>query len=210
MNKSTPINQLPAVQQQNMFVNDQQRNMVTQAQQAISNSTIPQNTQLPADVINEDDATIQDMLNNLSSQQDSVSSHGNMPPQYNPQIPPHVQQSPQEELMRLAAANNLNINQLNQLMSGYGPSGYPSMPSNFVGPAPTQGYAKHLSGLKQVFSNELKLAGLVFLVVILVQFVPFHSFIGKYVAIDKIPYNDVILRAIIASLVVVVFKKLLG
>lgn len=203
MNKSTPINQLPIAGQQNMFVNDQQRNMVTQAQQAIGNSTLPQNTQLPSEVINEDDAAIQDMLNNLS-QQDAQPSQYMQPSVQMPQI-----QSPQEELMRLAAANNLNINQLNQLMSGYGPGGYAPPASHFVQP-PAQGYAKHLSGLKHVFSNELKLAGLVFFVVLIVQFVPFHRYIGRYVAIDKIPYNEVVLRAIIATLVVVVFKKLLG
>ena len=207
MNKSTPINQLPVSSQQNLFVNDQQRHMVQQAQQAIGNSPLPQNTQLPSEVINEDDAAIQDMLNNLSHQ-----DGGREAPQYMPQMPPmQMQQSPQEELMRLAAANNLNINQLNQLMSGYGPPGYASGPSQFVQQAPpVQGYAKHLSGLKHIFSNELKLAGLVFFVVILVQFVPFHRYIGKYISIENIPYNEILLRAIIASLVVVVFKKLLG
>lgn len=208
MNKSTPINQLPAVSQQNMFVNDQQRHIVTQAQQAIGNSTLPQNTQLPSEVINEDDAAIQDMLNNLSSQQEPPQGG---PPQYSPHIPlptGHTQ-SPQEELMRIAAANNLNINQLNQLMNGYGaPPSYPPSAAQFQ--PHVQGYARHLAGLKNVFSSELKLAGLVFLVVILVQFVPFHRYIGKYVAIDKIPYNEIVLRAIVASLVVVVFKKLLA
>ena len=209
MNKSTPINQLPAIaQQQNLFVNDQQRHMVTQAQQAIGNSTLPQNTQLPSEVINEDDAAIQDMLNNLSSQQEAPQG---APPQYNPNIQIPQVQSPQEELMRIAAANNLNINQLNQLMSGYGaPPSYASSMSGQFAVSQPQGYAKHLAGLKNVFSSELRLAGLVFVVVILVQFVPFHSYIGRYIAIDKIPYNEVVLRAIIASLVVVVFKKLFG
>jgi hypothetical protein len=188
--------------------------MVQQAQQAIGNNPLPQNTQLPSEVINEDDAAIQDMLNNLSHQDGGAHQEGGRDaPQYMPQIPPmQMQQSPQEELMRLAAANNLNINQLNQLMNGYGPPGYPSGPSQFVQQQapPVQGYARHLSGLKHVFSNELKLAGLVFFVVILVQFVPFHRYIGKYISIENIPYNEILLRAIIASLVVVVFKKMLG
>lgn len=210
MNKSTPINQLPSqnVPQQNIFVNDQQRNMITQAQQAIGNSTLPQNTQLPSEVINEDDTAIQDMLNNLSSQQDTQSHQQQMPPVYSSQV-----QSPQEELMRFAAMNNLNINQLNSLMSGYGPPPFMRSMQDSPPPPPSfykqsqQGYMKQLT---HIFSSEMKLAGLVFLVVIVIQLLPLHKYIGRYIAVDRIPYHDVLLRAIVAALLIVITKKLVG
>lgn len=195
MNKSTPINQLPSQLSapQNSFVNDQQRHMITQAQHAISTSQMPQNTQLAPEIMNEDDVAIQDMLNNLNT--------GGIQQQDQQQIPMHTQ----DELLQRLAANNVNVN---SLMSGYGPQAY-SMPQQQFASMPSVPTfsAKTITSL---FQNELKLVGLVFLVVLLVQFVPFHQYVGKYFAIDKIPYHNVILRAIVASLLVVIGKKLLG
>jgi hypothetical protein len=70
MNKSTPISQLPsAMQAQNTFVNDQQKQMIQNAQQAIQNINLPQNTQIQQDIVNDDDATIQEVLNHINSSQ---------------------------------------------------------------------------------------------------------------------------------------------
>lgn len=192
MNKSTPINQLPNQLSvpQNTFVNDQQRQMITQAQQAISTSQMPQNTQISSDILAEDDATIQDMLNNLNSGQQ----------QEMPQIPVHSQD---ELYQRLAATNNVVYNQLPQQPPSY----MPQAPPTAVQPTATSGFSSKT--LTTLIQNEFKLVGLVFLVVLLVQFIPFHKYIGRYIAIEKLPYHDVILRAIIASLLVVVIKKLI-
>jgi hypothetical protein len=165
--------------------------MITQAQQAISTSQMPQNTQLAPEIMNEDDAAIQDMLNNLNT---GVIQE----PQ---QIPVHTQ----DELIQRLSANNVNVN---TLMNGYGlPQTY-SMPQQqqFVPVTPSFS-AKTLTNLLQ---SEFKLVGLVFLVVIVVQFIPFHKYVGRYFSIDKIPYHDVILRAIVAALIVVIGKKLVG
>lgn len=197
MNKSTPISQLPSQatnsNSQNAFVNDQQRQMITQAQNAISNSTLPQNTQISNDVIQEDDIAIQDMLNNLTSQHEPM-----------PQQSYGAPQTAQEELMRLAAMNNLNMHQLNTLMNGYGP------PPMAAGHAPAgsspSGYAQQFSSL---FTKDLKLAAVVFFAVLLIQFLPISSIVGRYVAIEKIPYHDVLLRAMLAALLVVVVSSVL-
>ena len=66
MNKSTPLSQLPSTPSQGNFVNDQQRQMITQAQQAIQTSTFPQNTQISSDIVNDDDPTIQEVLNQFN------------------------------------------------------------------------------------------------------------------------------------------------
>lgn len=195
MSKSTPINQLPSqMASQNTFVNDQQRQMITQAQQAIGNSTMPQNTTLPNDILNEDDSVIQDMLNNLNSgqQQQAVQLQD-------------LQQ--QEDFLRMAAMNNMNINQV-MPQQHYMP---PPTPAFFMPPAaaavPLQPsmHQKFMS----LLTSEFKLAGLVFAIVIIVQLVPFHRYISKYVAIEKIPYHDIVLRGILAALGVIIVKKMM-
>jgi hypothetical protein len=200
MNKSTPINQLPSqlAAGQNTFINDQQRQMITNAQHAITTSQMPQNTQLAPEIMTDDDAAIQDMLNNLNNQPE-------LPPQLNQQVPVHTQE---ELIQRLAAANNLNVN---KLMNGYGPQAYmPSQQQQQQYMASTQPQPFSTKMFMNILKSEVKLIGLVFVAVILVHFVPFHTYVGRYLAIYKIPYNEIILRAIVASLIVVIGKKLIG
>lgn len=195
MSKSTPINQLPSqMGPQNTFVNDQQRQMITQAQQAIGNSQMPQNTTLPNDILNEDDSVIQDMLNNLSANQQQQQD---------------LQQ--QEEFLRMAALNHMNINQvMQQPQQQYmpPPSQQYFMPPMTPAAAPTQ-QLNMQQKFMSLMTSEFKLAGLVFAVVIIVQFVPFHRYLSKYIAIEKIPYHDIILRGILAALAVIIAKKLI-
>ena len=193
MSKSTPINQLPApIPTQNTFVNEQQRQMITQAQQAISNSQMPQNTQMSPDILNEDDAVIQDMLNNLNSQQEPnhMANHA------------VLQQQQQEELLRMAAMNNMNINQLYQQSTMNAP---PQIMQSSQQQMPT-----FLVQAKQMFGNEMKLVGIVFLAVIMAQLIPFQKYISRYIAIEKIPYHDIILKASIAAILVVIVKRLIN
>lgn len=210
MNKSTPINQLPVQQgSQPSFVSDQQRNMITQAQQAIGNSTMPQNTQLQSEILNEDDSVIQDMLNNLNSSQPDaqlpsyIQQHQQQQQQQQQMQQNQLQQQQQDELMRLAAMNNLNIN---QLMSGYGPNPSGSYTTPSIVMPQVNNYTKQFTGL---FTNEIKLIGIVFLVVIVVQFIPIHQYVGRYISIEKIPYHDIILKASLTASLVVILKKLL-
>lgn len=193
MSKSTPINQLPSqMGNQNTFVNDQQRQMITQAQQAIGNSTMPQNTSLPNDILNEDDSVIQDMLNNLNANQQQQQD---------------LQQ--QEEFLRMAALNHMNINQvMQQPQQQYMPP--PAQPFFMPPPvAPTPLQPNIQQKFMSLLTSEFKLAGLIFAVVIIVQFVPFHRYLSKYIAIEKIPYHDIILRGILAALAVIIAKKML-
>jgi hypothetical protein len=200
MNKSTPINQLPLQQNpQNLFVNDQQRQIITQAQQAINNSTMPQNTQLSNEIISDDDNAIQDMLNNLnsSSQQPDL--------QYIQQQQ-QLQQQQDEYLARISAMNNLNINQFAASPASQVYSNNLLLQQQQHVPKTTEGFVNQFT---QLLTDDFKLAGIVFLVVIVVQFIPFHKYISKYIAIDKIPYHDVIFKGIMASLLVIIVNKLI-
>ena len=57
------------------------------------------------------------------------------------------------------------------------------------------------------FADDLKLAGLVFTITILVHFIPIDKYVSKYFNIQNIPYHEVILRAIMIALFVVLIKK---
>jgi hypothetical protein len=155
---------------------------------------MPQNTQLPAEILNEDDSVIQDMLNNLNSSG-------------TPEVSIPQQQPSQDDFIRLAAMNNMNINQMYnpyvQQAGGIAPQSFPMAQQQ---PLHTSSFTKQFA---HIFSNEFKLAGVVFVAVIVVHFVPFHTYVSKYIAIDKIPYHDILFRAIVAALLVIVAKKML-
>lgn len=179
---STPINQLPnASQQDNVFVNDQQKQYIAQAQQAISKSPMPQSS---GDIINDDDMIVQDILNQINN--DAVSKSATIPPSI-PMIP---QQMP-------------NWNPLMQQQQ----MGIQSQ----MGPQPQiQATVQHISSLPfnhlKLFADDLQLAGIVFFAVIIAHFIPLCSFIGKYISLDKVPYHNIIINAIAASLLVVAVK----
>jgi hypothetical protein len=210
MNKSTPINQLPSQNSSpNIFVNDQQRQIITQAQQAINNSTMPQNTQLSNEIINDDDLAIQDMLNNLNSQPQDIQQiqqiqqlqqlqQQQLQQQQHMQQQQHYQQQ-DDYLSRVAAMSHMMQPQLSQ------PQQLPQL-------SQTQQFFKS-GGLTdqfaQLMSTELKIAGIVFIAVILVQLVPFTQYISKYIAVEKIPYHDILLKAMIATFIVIIIKKLI-
>lgn len=212
MNKSTPIAQLPSnTLQNNNFINEQQRQFITQAQQAISNSPMPQNTQMSSDIANDDDIVVQDILNqiNASSSNDQNSSSGQQDPSLNMNA---INQ--QLMMQQLAAQQNMvQSSQMPQNM-GYPPQAmYQMSQMGYGGPMENsivvQGnqpmdFKTYLFN----FADDVKLAGVVFAVVILVHFIPLDKLISKYFAVDKIPYHDIILRAIMAALLVVIIKKL--
>lgn len=213
MNKSTPISQLPAGNPNPVFVNEQQRQFITQAQQAISNTNMPQNTQASSDIINDDDMVVQDILNQINS------SHGEqtaervptenqinvnqlymqqqqqIPPQYMPQpnMQPQNQTIPPHFLYQMAAGSSSGSN-------------FPSPESMINQPIPIG--PLDYKTFMHYFADDLKLASLVFIATIIVHFIPLEKFIGRYIALDKIPYHEILFRAIMISIIVIIIKKL--
>jgi len=206
MNKSTPINQLPSQNSSpNIFVNDQQRQIITQAQQAINNSTMPQNTQLSNEIINDDDLAIQDMLNNLNSQ-----------PQDIQQIQ-QIQQLQQMQQMQQMQQQQQHYQQQDDYLSRVAAMSHMMQPQasqqQILQQLPQSQQFFKSGGIAEQFthlmSNELKLAGVVFIAVILVQLIPFTQYISRYIAVEKIPYHDILLKAMIATFIVIIIKKLI-
>jgi hypothetical protein len=177
-------------------MNDQQRQYIAQAQQAISNSPIPQNTQLPQDINIEDDPAVMDILNNINNS-------GNGPSN---QSESGVEQFQQQMLMQQMAA------QQQQQMPMMAPQPYDSVMQNILlqqaqaqQSVPTLDYKSFVHH----FSDDIKLASLIFAATIIIHFIPIQSIVGKYIAIQNIPYHEIILRAILVALLTIIVKKLM-
>jgi hypothetical protein len=205
MNRSTPINNLP----QNSFVNDQQRQIVMQAQQAITNMQLPQNTQLTQpsfEAPNDDDATIQEVLNQIQSSTQNT-GESQTPQLQHPQQQqmPSIPALPPQPPQYVQSQQDLSANQALQYLGQY-----PPQPQQYIDGGLLSGHVPYqnsmLSSITSV-AHDVKLATFVFVLFILVQFVPVDKFLGRYIALDKIYYYHMIAQALIAFVAVIVFKK---
>ena len=198
MNKSTPISQLPNLNPQGNFINDQQRQMITQAQAAISQSTMPQNTQLSSDIINDDDPTIQEVLNQFngagSSQKQEIAQN-------------FVQQNhlQQQQLLAQLQAQQAQQNYIENMTQQMGAL----PPSNQIIPSSSAISSEVLSGYMLNITDDLKAVALVFAIYVVVNFVPIESMITRYIALDKIPYHNIIIKALFAAILFMFLKKLI-
>ena len=208
MNRSTPISTLQANANPATFVNDQQRQIVMQAQQAISNMTLPQNTQMNQNLdIADDDATIQEVLNQIQAGS-SASQATNI-----------AQQAPQQqyEMPQQQQIQNVQVPNISYSSQPPQPTFAPNMVgngANFIGqmppqPSPYLDPESHngILGSVGAVAQDVKLAAFVFILFIIVQFIPIEKFLLRYFAFDKIPYYQVILKALLAFVAVIVFKK---
>lgn len=207
MNRSTPISTLQPNANPATFVNDQQRQIVMQAQQAISSMTLPQNTQMNQNLdIADDDATIQEVLNQIQS--GSSASQANNTVQ---QVPPQQYEMPQQQMQNVQVPNISYSSQPPQ------PAFAPNMVgngANFIGqmppqPSPYLDTENHngILGSVGAVAQDVKLAAFVFILFIIVQFIPIDKFLLRYFAFDKIPYYQVILKALLAFVAVIFFRK---
>lgn len=207
MNKSTPLSQLPTNPSgQGNFVNDQQRQMITQAQQAIQNSTFPQNTQISPDLANDDDPTIQEVLNQFSAppQQDSQNSNINYlhQQQMQQQMQQQLQQQMQQQQLLAQLQSQPRTERFQQQIDSILPQLQSQPPSASLSNVVVGSYLSN-------FTDDIKLVTLVFVIVIVVHFVPIEGIIGRYFAIDKIPYHQVLLRAVLAALIFMFLRKMI-
>ena len=238
MNKSTPLNQLPhpssAVGTATMpmppvvsssgghnqvFVNDQQRQMVAQAQHAAQNFQMPQNTQMSADVLNttDDDATVQEVLNQLN--QSAATNNGmpmmnlnaQQPPTYVPTVEPMMGEQPQQP---------------------FHPSLYETSPANMAFKAgmamlPGTAYANGNNGVGMgmamgngtvspfgsyaalVQDADLKTFALVIIAYVIVTLLPVEQYVYQYISLYKIPYSDLLVKAVLCGAIVYVLSKFL-
>lgn len=199
MSKSTPLNQLPsqpmiptAQTNQQQFLNEQQKQMVTQAQQAAQAFTLPQNTQMSTDIITDDDATIQEVLNELNA--------SSQPPQMIPSGMPVIEQI---TIPQMTMNSTHDITQMQQIngMHQNADSAQPQMQEDRA-----DNIEKSEQGVFQkLFNHFLKDVKLILILVlsyVFVTFVPVQNFISMYfMSIERIPYSSVVIRAILSSVI---------
>lgn len=190
MSKSTPLNQIPSNfqgQPSGQFVNDQQRQMITQAQQAAQNFTMPQNSQLQPDIVPDNDNSIQDMLNELN---------GNAPIQDSPQMMMyHQQHLPQPNMMENPLLNDQpNIQMMYPQNTNNNPTSIPEGKPDFAS--------------LLVWNNDLKLVIVSIGLFIVVSVLPIEKYVFQYIALDHIPYSNVLIKAVIFGVVLFVLTKI--
>ncbi len=196
MNKSTPINQLPSVQQsQQQFITEQQQNIVNQAKNAISNMNMPQNTQILNELVEDPDESIQEVLNSLnlnSSSSNSLEQFNNNNMNHHNPVTNYNQNNILPSNQQQYNLDNYNQNPINNWNSNY------QMPSNNFNSFDT---------FIKVFGDDIKLALLVFVSVIIVNFMPIIKFLNNYISLDKIPNNEILIKASVIAIIVIFFKK---
>jgi hypothetical protein len=57
------------------------------------------------------------------------------------------------------------------------------------------------------FTNDIKLIVAIFVLYIVIEFLPIETVLGKYIAIDKIPYHKILLRALLFAGLFILLKK---
>jgi hypothetical protein len=212
MNKSTPINQLPTNSNSNQgnFVNDQQRQMITQAQAAIQTSVLPQNTQISNDIINnEDDPTIEEVLNHFNTQQPQQQHPS--PNQNNDinllhQMQMQMQQQQQQpSLMQMQSQPSYYNPQMQMLMDDTASLHNMETQQNQQSSSSTFNvYLGH-------FTTDIKLVFLVFVLYIVVSFIPINriipAFVATYINIEKLPHHEVLIKALMIASAFMLLKK---
>ena len=143
----------------------------------------------------DDDAEIQEALNDVAAQ---LASSNPTPPQQ--KLPSN------EEIMFMQAANRIPQQPAPPHMQYYLPPA-PAPPPPIPPLPQTPDFFTSIRNLVY-FSEDLKLMAIVFFVVFAVHFVPLEAIVGKYIAIERIPYHDKLLRAIVIAVLVVVVKNL--
>jgi hypothetical protein len=220
MNKSTPLNQLPSINAQHGFVNDQQRQMVMQAQHAVNALPMPQNTQHSVDATTEDDATIQEVLNQIHASGNGGNSDENImnsmmgmdspvPQSKQPMMPPQIM-APQitQQMIPPPMVQSPPQPQFDPYSQMQFAGQFPPQPQNIIDPLQNQVDGSVLGFIGGI-AEDVKFGAFIFVLFIVVHFIPIDKFLMKYFALDKIPYYDIILKALLAFIAVILFRKML-
>jgi hypothetical protein len=103
-----------------------------------------------------------------------------------------LQQQQQQQQLQMQYNKALLQQQQNELLS---------LTTN--NPVPEINYKNYFTA----FADDIKLAAIVFCSVVIAHFIPIEKYLSKYLAIDKIPYHDIIFRSIFAAILVLFIKK---
>ena len=204
MSKSTPISQLPAMSPSPQFnITDQQKNMINDAQFAIQNSSMPQNTSSSTDIINDSDVAIREVLNSIREETEDPAATRPQP-QLQPQ---HVTEKSNEDvLIARQVLQQLNNQKANQAAANPIANQQALIDALMMNNSPIAD-SFNIKNMILSCADDIKLACIVFVSVFLAHFLPVHKLLEKYVDMTRIPHSKVVLRATVAAAIVVVTKK---
>jgi hypothetical protein len=211
MNKSTPLNQLPhqgsasdnAGASSAPFMTDQQRQLVSHAQQAAQSFTMPQSTQTSHDVVNldDDDSTVQEVLQQLNQ---TIPGHAPPPPPAPPAaMPPSSTEAFQQHNSGMQTPTNVYGYGSDSVGSYAGYAPQQSMMFNQASPGPSL-----MGWTSLVFDQDFKLLLLVAVIYVTVTILPVENFVYQYIALNKFPYASILVKAALCAVAVYIGKKL--
>jgi hypothetical protein len=205
MSKQTPLSQLPTfsggrqmgLQPPPTFDSDVQRQMVTQMQAAAAVYTMPQNTQLSAEIAQDDDETIQQAFQQFSGYVPEGAQGG--APDAQQSHHHHRQQQQRQQQQRFLANGAYQEQQQQQQQQQVA-----AQQQQFAGgPARTGALALLPSGV------DMQLALLAAIVYALVSLIPVDRCIFRYVtALQDVPYAELVVRAALIALLFLVARRL--
>ena len=200
MSKSTPLSQLPNITttavsaaspspQAPPIYNPNIENQ--RQQQAVQSFIMPQCTQTSTDIQAENDATIQEALNMLTPQPQDVQHQMPMPPM----IMQQQQQQQQQQLPSpMMMPPEFMMPEFQQHLQAQGND--------------EQQYGKNALSELISLNTDIKSMVIVMVVFVVVSILPVEKFIYNYVALDKIPYSQVAIKAVLAGVIFIALSKL--
>lgn len=206
MSKSTPVTQLPTFgssTSQHNFVNEQQKQMVQQAQQTFQLPVNNNDISAP-----DDDNAIQDMLQSIninpSEQQIQQQQHNTLEQPGDVSFADMYHQQASTEMFQQQHQPQQFADPM--MMMG----GSDSTQSDQPQPQPQPNYnisQKTMFGLE--WNTEVKASVLAALLFIGISIAPVDKLIIKYIALDKIPYSDVLIKGLVCGIVMFILLKLM-
>ena len=172
---------------------------------------------LPGD----DDTTIQAVLNEIAgaSSGPAPQQMQMQPQQAPPQQPVTSQQAAfmaaQQQQATAAALSSVDTNTLLAMLGSNPasahatmmPSPTQAMMSAQVPAATAQNSNNMMTLLMKVLTQDFKLATVVFVIYIAVSFVPVSNILGKYFDLSRVPYAELIIKAVVAAIGVTLLVK---
>jgi hypothetical protein len=177
--------------------------MIQNAQVAAQNFPIPQNTQMAHD-IPDTETSIQDILNelNISSGQPTLSQ----PQHFMHPMPP----TPPLYENTMMMGNSPLLNPMDpSIMSDFASMAGPvHFQQQFESDQQTDDAKSKYMSVFLSWNKDIKVAIYAIGVFILVSIIPIEKYVYNYIALEKIPYSQVIIKAVLSGIILVVLLHL--
>jgi hypothetical protein len=214
MTKSTPISQLP----NNPVLSNMAANSFEgqQRQQAIQSFAMPQNTQSSNDTLDENEDIVKDTLQQLGG---GMLPPSRPPPSQQQQPPPVMMQPPQQMQQEIPEFTKADpIEYYNRVPEGIAqqPGMFHESPANTYfqpsQPMPIETFNNEKNALSDLatLQGDIKNVVVVMVVYALVAAIPVEHLIYRYIALDKIPYSKIIIKAVLAGAAFFIISKIVN